>query len=228
MVEDMLAVPRLLAGFGRLHARLHGLPLDELGPDLALGDDTTPLDELTDRADAAGTEAVRDAMDSELTWLAKYLPSESRGNGRDGDVLCHGELNPVHVYVTDADPDTAVAVNWTRARRAEPAFDVAATVTAFWTSPLYVEGTVQRTAMKMVRDSLISAYLKAYAEASAGGLDDDAIRYWQAFHLGSLATDLARRVHDEPVAAWEAAASVPNPAGALDDVRKHFRDLTEG
>jgi hypothetical protein len=223
MVDDFLAVPRLLAAFGQLHARLHDLPPATFDG-LDLGGRPAPLDELTARAD--GADAVRDEIDGELTWLAKHGPSAT-GGADDHAVLCHGELNPVHVYIADGDATTARPVNWTRVRWAEPAFDVAATTTAFWTAPLYVDGTVHRTALKVIRDSLISGYLKAYTEAAAGGLDEDALRYWQAFHLGWLATDLARRVHDEPVGPWEPAASAVNPAGALDDVRRHFWDIAD-
>jgi len=220
MVDDFMAVPKLLAGFGQLHARLHDLPPAALDG-LDLGRDAAPLDELTDRA---AVDAVQTELDAELTWLAKNHPRPPD----EREVLCHGELNPVHVYVVDTDPSTECPVNWTRARRAAPAFDVAATTIAFWTAPLYVESTVQRTALKVIRDSLISGYLKAYTEASTGGLDDDALAYWQAFHLGWLATDLARRLHDEPVGSWEPAASAVNPAGALDDVRKRFWAFADG
>jgi aminoglycoside phosphotransferase (APT) family kinase protein len=234
MVDDFMAVPRFLAAFGQLHARLHALPVDDLVAAAAAGasngddgagsngdddnDDDAPLDELLDRATA---EAVRADVDTELTWLDKFRPGEAPA------VLCHGELNPVHVYVDGGDTATAVPVNWTRARLAPRTFDVAATVTAFWTSPLYVDGTVQRTALKMIRDSLMSAYLKAYTEASPEPLDDEALRYWQAFHLGWLATDLARRIHDQPVGAWDPAAAVPKPADALQDVRQRFWELAE-
>ncbi|HEV7758836.1 MAG TPA: phosphotransferase [Acidimicrobiales bacterium] len=230
MVDDFMAVPRFLAAFGQLHARLHALSVDDLvaaatagdgdsaDGNSAEGDDDAPLDELLDRAEA---EAVRAEVDTELTWLDKFRPGEAAA------VLCHGELNPVHVYVEGSDTATAVPVNWTRARLAPRTFDVAATLTAFWTSPLYVDGTVQRTALKMIRDSLMSAYVKAYTEASPEPLDDEALRYWQAFHLGWLATDLARRIHDQPVGPWDPATAVPKPADALQDLRQRFWELAE-
>jgi aminoglycoside phosphotransferase (APT) family kinase protein len=227
MVDDFMAVPQFLAAFGRLHARLHALPL----ADLAIDDPgTSPLDDLLERADI--DPAVHSEVDTELTWLDKYRPADTAvTTDPAASVLCHGELNPLHVYVADGDVATAVPVNWTRARHAEPAFDVAATVTAFWTSPLYVTSTVQRTALKVIRDSLISAYLEAYTEAftatSPAGLDDGSLRYWQAFHLASLATDVARRLHDQPVGLWDAATSVANPAAALRDLRDRFWDLAE-
>jgi aminoglycoside phosphotransferase (APT) family kinase protein len=206
MIDDLMSLPRLLAAFGQLHARLHGLPTEGL----PAGDE--PLAELHDRASA---DPVRD----ELAWLDANRPDATAA------VPCHGDYNPVHVYIDDGDPSTAVPVNWTAARLAEPAYDVAATVTAFWTSPLYVESAMQRTALKMVRDSLISAYLKAYGEATATPLDDRAVDYWQAFHLASLATALVRRLRDEPVSPWEPAANAHRPSSALDDVRERFWEL---
>jgi aminoglycoside phosphotransferase (APT) family kinase protein len=217
MVDDIMAVPKFLAAFGGLHARLHALPVGDT--DVADDRDDDPVDELLDRA---ATGPVRDEVDRELTWLDKYRPGEAT------PALCHGELNPVHVYIADGDPTTAVPVNWTQARLAAPAFDVAATVTAFWTAPLYVDGTVQRTALKMIRDSLISAYLKAYGEAApAGPLDDEALRYWQAFHLAALATEVARRRHDLPTGPWDPATNVHKPADALDDLRHRFWELAD-
>lgn len=179
-----------------------------------------PVDELLERAGAA---AVRAEVDAELTWLDKSRPAEDARPL----VPCHGDLNPVHVYVAGGDPATAVPVNWTRARAAEAAFDVAGTVTAFWTGPLYVDGTVQRTALKMIRDSLISAYLKHYSEASAQVLDDEALRYWQAFHVAALAVDLARRLHGQPPGPWDPAANVTKPADAIQDLRGRFRELAD-
>jgi aminoglycoside phosphotransferase (APT) family kinase protein len=222
MVDDFMSVPGFLAAFGRLHARLHDLDPDGAAlPDDSGGDRLHPLDELLERASA---EDVRAEVEAELAWLDKNRP----GEGARPVVACHGDLNPVHVYVADGDPSTAVPVNWTRARRAEAAFDVAGTVTAFWTGPLYVDGTVQRTALKMIRDSLISAYLKAYGEAAAAGPpDEEALRYWQAFHVAALAVDLARRLHDQPLGPWDPATNVVKPADALADLRHHFRAVTE-
>jgi aminoglycoside phosphotransferase (APT) family kinase protein len=216
MVDDLMALPKFLAAFGQLHARLHGLS----GlPAEGLAGVADPLDELDARA---GTDAVRAALSEELAWLDTHRPVGGTA------VPCHGDFNPVHVYIEDGDTSTAVPVNWTRARLAEPAYDVAATVTAFWTSPLYVESTMQRTALRMVRDSLISAYLKAYGEATTAPLDDETVDYWQAYHLAWLAAGVVRRIQDEPVSPWDPAANAHRPEPALDDIRDRFRELTAG
>jgi aminoglycoside phosphotransferase (APT) family kinase protein len=227
MVDDVMAVPKFLAAFGQLHARLHALPVTTLTDGRADGTIPSPLDELANLiGDGAGDgnddgHGDREALAAELGWL-----NDDQPEGRS-TALCHGELNPLHVYVDGGDPSTAVPVNWTRARLADPAYDVAATLTAFWSLPIYVESAVQRTMVKMFRDSLSSAYLGAYTEASPDGVDDRSLRYWQAYHLAWLATALVRRIDGEPVGPWDPAANVVNPDNALADVRARFWDLAK-
>jgi hypothetical protein len=139
-------------------------------------------------------------------------------------VLCHTELSPAYVYLEGTDTATAVPVNWTRARVADPAYDVAATVTAFWSVPIYVDNALQRKALKMARDSLVSAYLDAYRESAPHPLDEGRLDYWQAFHLGWLATEVARRVHGVN-GPWEAGTIVAQPDSAFDDLRARFHEL---
>jgi aminoglycoside phosphotransferase (APT) family kinase protein len=226
MVDDIMAVPKFLAAFGQLHARLHALPVATLTEGSGSRDDTTPspLDELGD-GDGDGDDddgsGNSEALAAELGWLSDHQPEDR------STALCHGELNPLHVYVDGGDPSTAVPVNWTRARLADPAYDVAATLTAFWSLPIYVESAVQRTMVKMFRDSLSTAYLDAYTEASPDGVDDRSLRYWQAYHLAWLASALVRRIDGEPVGPWDPAANVVHPDNALADVRARFWDLAK-
>jgi aminoglycoside phosphotransferase (APT) family kinase protein len=210
MVANVTSVPQFLADFGRLHARLHGLPTDGVKPD---GPD--PLDELDARAEP---EPVRQAVEAELAWLRAHRPADGP------QVLCHTELSPAYVYLEGTDTATAVPVNWTRARAGDPAYDVAATVTAFWSVPIYVDNALQRKAVKMARDSLVSAYLTAYRESAPHPLDEGRLDYWQAFHLGWLATHVARRIHGVN-GPWEAGTIVAQPTSTLDDLRARFHDL---
>ena len=213
MTTELMALPELLANFGRLHARLHALPADGLAS--LDGDD--PIDELSDRATAS---SVRKAVDRELGWLRSQRPDGA------ASVLCHGELHPVHVYVERGDAPSEVAVNWTHARLAEPAFDVAATLAAFWTAPIYVANVAQRAMLKMARDSISSAYMKAYGEAASQPLDEAALRYWEAFHLCWLAIHIVDLAQGEPAGPWDPAANVAQPDKALQDVRNRFWELT--
>ena len=212
MVANVTSVPQFLAAFGRLHAELHALPLDGVK---AHADGVDPLDELDRRAEP---EPVRQAVETELAWLRAHRPPDG------AQVLCHTELSPAYVYLEGTDTSTAVPVNWTRARVADPAYDVAATVTAFWSVPIYVDNALQRKALKMARDSLVSAYLSAYRESAPHPLDDGKLDYWQAFHLAWLATDVARRLHGVN-GPWEAGTIVAQPETAFDDLGARFHDL---
>jgi hypothetical protein len=279
MTTELMALPELLATFGRMHARLHALPVADLttdgtratdaddaeggrsdghgsgdgggdradaagpldeaatpplpapgsgaGPVLTLipgngADDAgadDPVEELTDLAGALG---LRKAVDRELGWL------RSRSGTREAaaPVVCHGDLHPVHVFVWRGDEPRELAVNWTKARLGEPAFDVAGTLTSFWTGPLFVANVAQRTMLKMARDSLASAYRTAY-EGEAGPLDDAALAYWQAFHLGQFALHLVDVLQGEAIDPWHPAANVPQPEKALQDVRNRFWELAD-
>lgn len=219
MVANVTSVPQFLGAFGRLHGRLHSLPVDDLGVD---GDDDpgAPADPLDELADRAHPEPVLAAVEDELTWLRDHRPA---GGGRA--VPCHTELSPAYVYIEGTDTETATAVNWSRARLADATYDVAATITAFWSVPIYVDNALHRRGLKMARDSLVSAYLSAYQEAAPGPLDDDQLRYWQAFHLGWLATEVARRIHGVN-GPWEAGTIVPQPDSTFTELRTRFRELT--
>jgi aminoglycoside phosphotransferase (APT) family kinase protein len=227
MVANVTSVPQFLAAFGKLHAELHGLPTAGVEAIEAVESDgagepggpapADPLDELDERAEP---DPVREAVESELAWLRAHRPPDGP------QVLCHTELSPAYVYLEGTDTASAVPVNWTRARLADPAYDVAATVTAFWSVPIYVDNALQRKALKMARDSLVSAYLGAYRESAPHPLDEGRLDYWQAYHLGWLATEVARRLHGVN-GPWEAGTIVAQPESAFDDLRARFHDLAQ-
>jgi aminoglycoside phosphotransferase (APT) family kinase protein len=216
MLVDMVHVPRFLASLGELHARLHAVPTDVL-TDAGAGGVGAPGPDLL--AHRASTDEVRTALADELAWLGANRPPL-----RD-TVACHGELHPAHVYMDPGDTSTALVVNWTAARLAEPELDVAGTTTAFWFSPFYLESAVYRKAMTMARDSVIGAYLDAYRAAAKQPLDDEVLRYWQAWQIAVLASDVAHVVHHGPRDAWDPVVNVIRPERTLADLRDRFQEL---
>jgi hypothetical protein len=217
MVAEMMALPQLLAGFGRLHARLHALavPAEPVASSPAL----TDVEAVVARAD---DEAVREAVGTELGWLAQHRPAVTP------PVVCHGQFSPVHIY-SDGDGDDAVSVpvNWSGAGAGDPELDVAATLTGFWSGALYIDGVVQRRLYRMARDPLASGYLTAYEAAAPRPLDEAGLRYWQAYHLCRLAADIARCARYGPDDAWDPAAAVVQPRAALDEIRGRVAELTD-
>lgn len=197
MTSDLVGLPDHLASFGRLHARLHSLSTDGLSDD-------------------AGPPAVPDdpAVAEEVAWLDDNRPPGAP------PVLCHGNLHPVQVYVRgDDEPGPTVTADWTQARLAEPELDVGATLVAFWTAPLYVANRTHRALVKLARDSLASAYLTAYGKAATRPLEDARVRYWQAFHLCTLAASLSRRRRGEAVSPWSEASNATHPEKAFRTVK---------
>ena len=223
MITDMPALPRLLADFGRLHAALHALPAagapdaHAAAPDLSPGPAPAP-DPAGDGAADNGDDGGGGVAD-QVRWLVAHAPAAGE------PAVCHGALNPAHVYL---DGDSAVAVNWTGAGLADPEYDVAATLTGFWTAALYVDSAVQRRVLKMVRDSLAGAYLAAYRDAAVRPLDDARLRYWQAFHLCRVGAGIVRHRTDGASGPWDTAAHVAQPAAALDELAREFWHVVDG
>jgi hypothetical protein len=130
--------------------------------------------------------------------------------------------------MVDGDDARPVPVNWTCAGLADPEYDVAATLTGFWSAPLYVDSAVQRRVLRMVRESLASAYLGAYDAAAARPLDRTRLDYWQAFHLCRIAAGIARCARHGTGDPWDSAVHVARPTDAFDEVERGARDLLAG
>jgi aminoglycoside phosphotransferase (APT) family kinase protein len=110
------------------HARLHGYPVPEV---LEVTPDALVLEKVDGPTmwEAAGASPSSvPAHAAELAQLHRQLhqiaaPDGLAAVGR-GDRLLHLDLHPANVIVS---PDGPVVVDWTNARRGEPAFDVALT-----------------------------------------------------------------------------------------------------
>jgi aminoglycoside phosphotransferase (APT) family kinase protein len=217
MIKDLAGVAKLLAGFGELHARLHRVPTAGLDQGAAAAAD--PLAELEDRATSP---AVHDAVADEIDWLRRRRPDAR------GAVACHTEFNPLHVYLDGGDFSTATALNWTRARLADPEYDVAATVVALWSVPLFLDNAMYRKGMKMAREPVTNAYLEGYKGSAARPLNDQAMAYWQVHHLTKLVIDATRKLNNELGSPWDVARGVINPEGTIKEIRAHIREVAGG
>jgi hypothetical protein len=215
MLTDLPTVPKQIATLAELASRLHALPTAGLP-----ANDEDPLDELRRRA--AVDPAIEAELANELGWLARRRPPATTA------VACHGELNPAHVHLDRTDLAGAVPVNWTTARLAEPAYDVAGTLTTFWCVPLYVDNPIYRRAVQMAVDPMISAFGDAYRASAGTELDDTALRYWQVHHLTRHAIDALRSQHGHTFGPWDTAAGIVNPPEALEAIRTRIRDTAAG
>ncbi len=206
----------LLDGFAAHHEAIHRLPIDAI-PGSGAVPEIVAEDEL-DRID-------RDRYRAEWRWLADHLPTAA------APVLCHGGYQPLAVFGPPAEawpehggPGQGLTVaNWSGAVLAEPAFDVAFTLVAFWSAPFFAPNRSERTAIKMIRNTLLNTYKLGYY--ARRDLDPDRVRFWQAFHAlrGIARLEGAYDTPGSPFATVDRGA-IPTELGP--ELRRHFRQLT--
>jgi aminoglycoside phosphotransferase (APT) family kinase protein len=170
---------------------LHSLPLDDDADAAALP-----------TVDPVATLAQAGVGGRELAWIESNVPEPRPA------VLCHGGYQPL---VVSGDPTAGQPLtvrNWAAATRAEPEYDVAFTLLAFWSAPYYTGTRTERAGLKMIRDMLTNVYRGSY-EAQRP-LDADRVRFWHCFH--------ALRGAADPTVPADLAAALP----------KRFWKLTKG
>jgi hypothetical protein len=134
----------------------------------------------------AGEEVARIdpvSLPKERRWLDEHLPSHATR------VLCHGGYQPMSVFGPPPEDWEAhggvgrglVTTNWCGAVLAEPEFDVAYTLVALWSAPFFAKNRAERTAIKMIRNTLVTTYKQGYVDVHP--LDPERVRFWEAFHV---------------------------------------------
>ncbi len=206
----------ILTGFARHHAAIHGLPIDE-----AEIRDALPTVVATD--ELARIDAGR--FPGEHEWLVSRVPTPA------DVVLCHGGYQPLCVsgpppaaWAEHGGPGNGLTVdNWCGAVLAEPEFDVAFTLVAFWSAHCFAPNRSERTAIKMIRNTLLNTYKLGYQSCRA--VDPERVRFWQAFHAlrGLARMSGAYDADGSPFAAQDRG---PLPEGLAPELRRHFSQLT--
>jgi len=173
---DAILGPRVLrmpAVLARLQAQLHGVDArafaDRLAADrcgieaLSIAADLRDLQERIARAHLSGLEAA-------LQWAQRQLPAAP---GRE--VVCHGDFHPLNVLLDDG--GVSGVLDWARAKLAEPAWDVGATIALTTHGPIGLPGVLHRAAMA-ARRWFVARYVSAYARLRP--LDRAAVGYYEA------------------------------------------------
>jgi hypothetical protein len=206
----------LLDGFAAHRDAIHRLPVD----DLLVGGAVPRID--------ARTEVARidaDRYPAERAWLDDHIPAPVPL------VLAHGGYQPLAVFgpPPEAWPEHGgpgrglTVVNWCAAALAEPEYDMAFTLVAFWSAPFFAPNRSERTAIKMIRNTLLNTYKQGCTARRE--VDADRLRFWQAFHAlrGMARLDGAYDTEGSPFAASDRGA-VPLDLGP--ELHRHFRQLT--
>lgn len=207
----------LLGGFATNHAAVHdGVDVAELAgavPTVSLEDELARID--------AGR------FGEEVAWLAEHAPEPA------APVLCHGGYQPL--CVSGPEPDRWDEVggpgrglhtrNWCGAVLAERELDVAFTLVAFWFAPHFAPNRSERTAIKMIRNTLSNSYKLAYAGAAP--VDGGRLRFWQAFHAVRGMARVAG-AYDGVGSPFAVVDRGPLPAVLGEELSRYFRMQRRG
>lgn len=204
----------LLRGFAANHDAIHCMPVSELG-------EGQPVPSISAAAEVARIDGKSFA--AERGWLEEHLPEPSE------EVLCHGGYQPLCVFgppaATWADhggPGKGLSVaNWSGAVLAAREFDVAFTLVAFWSAPFFAKNRAERTAIKMIRNTLLNTYTLGYT----GTTDAARLKFWRAFHAvrGMARLDGSYDSKGSPFESQD-GGSLPEELGP--ELQRHFRQLT--
>jgi hypothetical protein len=163
----------LLGRLGSTQAALHAVKVT---------DDVDGLRTITAAVDElAGHQQIESGFAKELSWLAAHQPAPAP------PVLCHGTYQPGLVTGDPALGEPLVVRNWSGPVLADPEYDVAYTVLAFWAAPFYTGTRSERAGLKMIRDMLTNVYRGGYEGQRV--LDGDRLRFWQVFHAMKVSVD---------------------------------------
>ena len=206
----------LLRGFAANHNAIHRLSANELGAD-------HPIPTIVAAIEVARIDPGR--FPAERRWLDEHLPPPA------DVVLCHGGYQPLCVFgpppiewPEHGGPGKGLTVaNWSGAVLAEPEFDVAFTLVAFWSAPCFAKNRAERTAIKMIRNTLLNTYKLGYTTLEE--LDPERVRFWRAFHSirGMARLDGGYDADGSP---FESQDREPLPDDLGSELQRHFRQLT--
>lgn len=205
----------LLTGFAAHHDAIHRLPAGELAGGAVPRID--PAEELG--------RIHRHRYPDEVAWLADHLPDPVE------PVLCHGGYQPLATFGPPPEEWDAhggpgkglTVVNWGAAVLADVHYDVAFTLVAFWSAPFFAPNRSERTAIKMIRNTLLNTYKQGYTACRP--IDPDRLRFWQAFHAlrGMARLSGAYDADGSPFAAPDRGAA---PTELEPELARHVRQLT--
>ncbi len=158
------------AALGRLHAQLHNLDPEPLAK--ALGERGIPPQAYSLAAHDSRLGAVADRfpwLDQAARWLIENRPGEPEQKS-----ICHGDFHPLNVLY--ADGDVTAILDWPGFAIADPAYDVACSMTLI-TIPSKHVIVLPDAASPVDWDLVAESYLRSYRTYRA--LDDTNLSYYR-------------------------------------------------
>jgi aminoglycoside phosphotransferase (APT) family kinase protein len=202
--------PALFGELGRLHARLHALPLE--GAPITYA--RSSIDRFLDDLRMVVAEERLDGVEQDVAWIEGHA-----GDVRDEEpALVHGDFHPLNVvYAGDGTPRV---IDWSDATVGDRHADVARTTTLVWFAQIAASSTLERLALKAVRGPLRRWYLAGYERARP--LDRRRLTFWEAAQALRGTVQLMA-VH----AGADGRLAERLPEGLIAEARAHFRAKAE-
>lgn len=124
----------------------------------------------------AQVAGLRDAV----AWLHANEPASKHS------VVCHGDLHPLNLLAVGT--NVTAVIDWTGARLADPAYDVACTAVLLAQAPLTAPAAVQ-PALRAVGRSLARRFVTQYRRRN--DLDSDQLLWYEAWQCTRSLTEVA-------------------------------------
>lgn len=173
-------LPQQLAS---VSARLHALDASPIAAALErCTDPRTGVDGLLQHYAATARDAADAALARAVEALAADQPAPSR------TVLCHGDLHPFNVLQHD---DTLTVLDWTAARFADPAYDVAFTAFLLRHPPL-VAPRALRPMIESAARALARRFTRGYDKVAHEPIHHEQFEWYTRLHHLRVLTDIAR------------------------------------
>ena len=186
LAKAITMLPRILATLPKLLATalvdLHQLDTAPVRAALAATQIPKPegtaslLAPLIDSPGVAYVETLQRAVE----WLQEHEPSIGSA------VVCHGDLHPLNILAVGT--DVKAIIDWTGARLADPAFDVACTRVLVAQAPLTAPKAVQPI-LRAIGRSLARRFVKQYRKKLP--LDDNQLQWHEAWQCARAISEVA-------------------------------------
>jgi aminoglycoside phosphotransferase (APT) family kinase protein len=134
------------------------------------------LEPLSNSPALAHLTELRHALD----WLHTHEPPTHR------TVVCHGDLHPLNLLAVGT--NVTAVIDWTGARLADPAYDVACTAVLLAQAPLAAPAAVQ-PALRAIGRSLSRRLVKQYRRRN--DLDAEQLRWHEAWQCTRILAEVA-------------------------------------
>ncbi len=115
-----------------------------------------------------------------VEWLQEHEPPIGRA------VVCHGDLHPLNIIAIGT--DVTAIIDWTGARLADPAFDVACTAVLIGQAPLAAPKPIQPI-LRAIGRSLARRFVKQYRKKMP--LDDAQLQWHEAWQCTRALAEVA-------------------------------------